>query len=369
MNFGWGQSTQPQQQQQNPVIGNSAAGVNMSQINPNEGDYCLPDLPSDSISQISWCPTKNFIAASSWDGSVTCWEVQVQSNGNQAQFLGQGRLKYKHEAPALCCCVSGDGKVLSGGCDNKAKYQQLGQTNDVVIGQHEQPIKVIRSLDGTDNMNTIVVTGSWDKNLKFWDLRQTNGQAVGTVQQKDKIYDLNVVNYMAVVALANKEVLIYDLRKPSEVFKQCVSPLREQTRCIACFPDASGFAIGSIEGRVGINYLPETAQRKNFAFKCHREGQNVFSINAISFHPLYHTFSTSGADGTFHFWDHVSKQRLHQFKKLGNDLSIVSTGFSGDGNIFAYAASYDWSKGHEYYKNHAYVFLHYATESQVKPKR
>lgn len=47
----------------------------------------------------------------------------------------------------------------------------------------------------------------------------------------------------------------------------------------------------------------------NFSFKCHREsppGQssatNVYSVNAISFHPTFGTFSTAGSDGTFHFW-------------------------------------------------------------------
>jgi mRNA export factor len=48
----------------------------------------------------------------------------------------------------------------------------------------------------------------------------------------------------------------------------------------------------------------------NFSFKCHREtpagntsnATNVYSVNAISFHPTYGTFSTAGSDGTFHFW-------------------------------------------------------------------
>lgn len=30
------------------------------------------------------------------------------------------------------------------------------------------------------------------------------------------------------------------------------SPLKLQTRVVACFPDAKGFAIGSVEGRLGV---------------------------------------------------------------------------------------------------------------------
>jgi hypothetical protein len=37
--------------------------------------------------------------------------------------------------------------------------------------------------------------------------------------------------------------------------QQMASPLKHQTRIVACFPNATGFAIGSTEGRVGIQYL------------------------------------------------------------------------------------------------------------------
>jgi mRNA export factor len=88
--------------------------------------------------------------------------------------------------------------------------------------------------------------------------------------------------------------------------------------------DNPGFAIGSIEGRVGIQYIEDTTNStpsKNFSFKCHRDEKtipNVYPVNAISFHPIYGTFSTSGADGTYYFWDKDSKQRL----KSGPNVSI-----------------------------------------------
>lgn len=89
----------------------------------------------------------------------------------------------------------------------------------------------------------------------------------------------------------------------------------------------------------------------NFSFKCHRqpdptarETAKVYSVNAISFHPQHGTFSTAGSDGTFHFWDKDAKHRLKGYPEVGG--SIVATGFSKDGNIFAYAVSYDWSKGY-----------------------
>ena len=70
----------------------------------------------------------------------------------------------------------------------------------------------------------------------------------------------------------------------------------------------------------------------------------VYSVNAISFHPQHGTFSTAGSDGTFHFWDKDAKHRLKGYPDVGG--SITATAFSKDGNIFAYAVSYDWSKGY-----------------------
>jgi mRNA export factor len=61
-----------------------------------------------------------------------------------------------------------------------------------------------------------------------------------------------------------------------------------------------------------------------------------------------------------------SRQRLKEFKKVAAPISCGA--FSGDGSIFAYAASYDWSKGSEHYNNKANnIWLHAIQEKEVKP--
>ena len=37
-----------------------------------------------------------------------------------------------------------------------------------------------------------------------------------------------------------------------------MSPLKWQTRVISCFPSGTGFAMGSVEGRVAIQYVPNS---------------------------------------------------------------------------------------------------------------
>lgn len=135
-------------------------------------------------------------------------------------------------------------------------------------------------------------------------------------------------------------------------------------------------------------YIPSlSARRNNFSFKCHRrdstptnkDGAIVFAVNDISFHPVHGTFSTyvrihlalsigftsslpsCGADGSIHFWDKDARNRLKSvslpsftsepspnprpaFESAPGPIS--TTAFNRNGSIFAYAVSYDWSKGH-----------------------
>lgn len=37
---------------------------------------------------------------------------------------------------------------------------------------------------------------------------------------------------------------------------------------------------------------------------------DIYAVNSIAFNPAFGTFATAGSDGTYHFWDKDSKQRL-----------------------------------------------------------
>lgn len=47
------------------------------------------------------------------------------------------------------------------------------------------------------------------------------------------------------------------------------SSLKYQTRCIAAFPDDTGYALGSVEGRMAMEYFDPNpaAQAAKYAFK------------------------------------------------------------------------------------------------------
>lgn len=65
-------------------------------------------------------------------------------------------------------------------------------------------------------------------------------------------------------------------------------------------------------------------------------------VNAIAFHPVHGTLATVGSDGRFSFWDKDARTKLKTSEQL--DQPITACCFNNNGNIFAYASSYDWSK-------------------------
>ncbi|KAI8921518.1 WD40-repeat-containing domain protein [Entophlyctis helioformis] len=325
-------------------------------------DYEVAQSPADGISDLAFSSQADYLAASSWDNQTRIYEVQPSGNA-------VGKAVIQHEAPALGVCWSKDGtKVVSVGADKAARMLDLGSGQTMQVAGHDAPIKCCRWIDGVANLNNILVTGSWDKTLKYWDLR--NPAPVLTVPLPERCYTMDTAGPLLVCGTADRHILMYNLSNPGAVFKQIVSPLKWQTRVVSCFPSYTGFAVGSIEGRVAIHHVEEKDAGQNFSFKCHRDEKAaiLYPVNDISFHPIYGTFSTAGGDGMFNFWDKDSRQRLKTGPNVG--MPISSTAFSRNGSIFAYAMSYDWSKGHEQYKQgeRNVIMLHAVKDDEIKSR-
>ncbi len=214
--------------------------------------------------------------------------------------------------------------------------------------------------------------------IKLWDTRSP--QPVMTVNLPERCYCADVYYPMAVVGTANRGIIVYSLENGLQEFKRLESPLKYQHRCVSIFVDKdkpnhppSGFALGSVEGRVAIQYVNPINPKDNFTFKCHRSNgtnngfQDIFAVNDIAFHPHHGTLATVGSDGRFSFWDKDARTKLKTSEQL--EQPITKCGFSARGEIFAYAVSYDWSKGHEFYnpQKKNYIFLHPCYE-ELRPR-
>ena len=349
----------------------------------------MPDSPSDGISSLSWSPDGRFVVATAWDNSVRCYEVAVQMSGTglqtggligqqatpNAQINAAQRAQTNLDGPVLCSAFSADGaSVFAAGCDQTVRQWNLATNQATTVGKHDGPIKNVYCVKEANNM---IITGSWDQTIKCWDARSPTPAA--SLPLPERCYALDVTHPLMVVGTAERKILIYDLSRANwqQPLRYEDSPLRHQTRCIATFPDREGFAVGSVEGRVAVHHVDPKDAARNFAFKCHRETQesrvgqpsivNIYSVNSIVFHK-FGTFATAGADGVYNFWDKDSKQRLMAFKPCGNSISCAS--FSPLGNLYAYALSYDWSRGSENYNPQTpnLIMLHHVKEEEIKQR-
>jgi len=315
----------------------------------------VPNAATDGISCVEWSPTANYLVAGSWDNQIRCWEVM--SNGSTTP-----KASISHSAPILCASWSSDGaRVYTGSCDKTAKVWDLATNQSMQVAAHDAPIKDIFWAPE----NNFLVTASWDKTIKFWDCKSPTPGA--TLQLPERAYATDVRGQLLVCATADRKVVIVNLSNPTQPHSIVASPLKYQSRCVACFPDQRGFCLGSIEGRVAVHHVNKADETKNFAFKCHRENSDIYPVNSIAFHPTFGTFATAGGDGTYNFWDKDSRQRLKSLSKA--NMPIPCGSFNRDGTIYAYAVSYDWSKGSEHYRprtNH--VLLHSTPEAEIKSR-
>lgn len=343
----------------------SPTGANSRPASIAPNDCNVPSAGDDGISSLIWSPTQNILASTNWDSGVRVWEVQEQ-NG-QVRAEPKAKVNHENQAPVLASCFTPDGgKVISAGADKAVRMWQLGQNppnnTPQQIGVHDTPVSCVGYLP-TSNM---VVSGGWDRKLKFWDMRQPN--PAGSLDMPERVYDLDVRGNLLVVAMAGRHIISYDVSGEPREFTRKESPLKYQSRCISCFTDTTGFAVGSIEGRVGIHYLQKVAGKDSFAFKCHRQESQVYSVNAICFHNQFGTFATVGSDGVVNFWDKDNKQRLKGFNAIQRPIPCAN--FNAQGNLFAYASSYDWSKGSQFHAPGTpnEIFIHYTPEDEIKPK-
>ncbi|KAG0357271.1 hypothetical protein BG005_003789 [Podila minutissima] len=259
--------------------------------------------PTDSISELAFSKTRDFLAASAWDNE--------------------------------------DGsKLASGGADNIAQVLDMVTGTQTEFGVHEAPIKSVRWLDE----HNIVATGSWDKTIKYWDLRSKS--PISTVALSSRCHSIDTHDALLVCATMDNFVTVYDLTHPT-VALRAYQATKMQIRVVSCFTQGvAGYAVGLVEGRTLIEYAQDKDQNRKFGFRCHRNRDDIYAVNSIAFHPVHGTFGTAGSDGSVAFWDKDTKQRISDGFIPKQDAPITATAFNSTGSIYAYAVSYDWSKGY-----------------------
>lgn len=255
--------------------------------------------------------------------------------------------------------------------------------------------------------SNLIASASWNRQFCLWDIRSP-GTAISTINLPGKAFsmDMDYQQSRIVVATSGRRNCIVDIRKTNatsaaELVLDRESSLKYQTRCIRFFPSGQGFALGSVEGRVGVEYLDELmnipSSMKRFAFKCHRVNDTIYPVNCIAFHPRFtSTFATGGCDGTVVLWDSSNKKKVRTKKKKNPKWNMVCTihrnspkknardqqltslpsfptsvsaiAFNHDGSELAVASSYTFEDGDREHPQDE-VFVRRILDSECQPKQ
>lgn len=354
---------------QSTLGGTSTFGATAPTTSTNRmNDFEVVSPPEDSVSALEFSPAtmqQNFLIAGSWDCSIRCWEVEQSGKTVPKSMKTMG-------GPVLDVSWADDGSKVFIASEKQVKVWDLASDQQMQVAAHDGPVKVCHWVKGTNY--SCLMTGSWDKTLKFWDTRSPNPMMA--INLPERCYCADVDYPMAVVGTAGRGLIVYSLENSPTEFKRQESPLKYQHRTISIFRDKNkkptGYALGSIEGRVAIQYVNPVNPKDNFTFKCHRSSgtagyQDIYAVNDIAFHPIHGTLVTVGSDGTFSFWDKDARTKLKSSETM--DQSITKASFNASGHIFAYAVGYDWSKGHEYFNpaKKPQIFLRSCYE-ELKPR-
>lgn len=85
-----------------------------------------------------------------------------------------------------------------------------------------------------------LVSGSWDRTLKFWDPKSNSSQATSSHTLPERIYHMDLVGHTLVVAMASRLFQIWDVRNMQSPVSQRESSLKYMTRAVACMSDQKG---------------------------------------------------------------------------------------------------------------------------------
>lgn len=225
-----------------------------------------------------------------------------------------------------------------------------------------------------------VVSGGWDNAVKVWDVNtEAENVPLHVYSLPGKVYAMDVTRDGCVrvlpltysnllVALENRQIAVCNLHSLTTPPVLRESLLKFNLRCIRALLDGSGYVVGSIEGRAGVEFLAESAANKPFSFRCHRKpdafgAEVIYPVNAIAVHPMwekggkltsrYGSFATGGSDGSVSIWDAVAKKRLAYFTKWAScsrftrsyTPGVVCLAFNRDGTKLAIASSYMFEQG------------------------
>jgi mRNA export factor len=136
----------------------------------------------------------------------------------------------------------------------------LNSSQTMKLEGHTAPVRAVRFVEVPSANAPIIASGSWDKTVRYWDLRQP--QSIGTLQLSERVYAMDAAGPLLLAATADNKLHFVDLRaNPLQLWRSAKSPLARQTTAVSVCSDGSRFAVASIEGRAAAQASDEKDKR------------------------------------------------------------------------------------------------------------
>lgn len=250
-----------------------------------------------------------------------------------------------------------------------------------------------------------VYSGSWDKTLRVWDSRSSEAQQLKH-NLPEKVFSMDINNNRLVVAMANRQIHVYDIRNMDKPEQERESSLRYMLKCIRCMPDGQGkwstwFPMMTMidmliriclfihRGTCCIGIFWCWSSIKEVCLQVtstsHQWYRSCLSCQCFGFPPnvsddhvyieqerlfiyylySYGTFASGGSDCVVSIWDGVNRKRIKQFPRYPDEISSLS--FSHDGKMLAVASSYTFDEGERDHSPDA-IFIKHIGDNECKPR-
>jgi len=319
--------------------------------------------PQDTVSCLAWFGNfsssfgGHLFVCSSWDSKIRLYGVSEAVKA----IMEMQTIETEHPCLSIACNPSTP--ILAAGCiDNSVKTIDPSRDQSTNIGHHDDPVKDVYWLD-----ENLVLSTSFDKTVRVWDIRARDQTAVSQLKLNYKITCSDAKGRLVALGLEGSRSIVFDYTNTrQEVFSDersyYPSPFDEQQEinCITLFHDLKGFSVGSTAGRADISELIDQpgggfAKNKIITFKCLKDDSlgyqrnatlNLYPVHVVAFNPVSkYNLITAGSNGKLHFWDYQT--RIKNSTINTNGVPITKAIYSPDGRFVLYATGYDWGSGIE----------------------
>eukprot|EP01129_Flabellula_baltica_P014491 TRINITY_DN6944_c0_g1_i1.p1 TRINITY_DN6944_c0_g1~~TRINITY_DN6944_c0_g1_i1.p1 ORF type:complete len:317 (+),score=41.69 TRINITY_DN6944_c0_g1_i1:14-964(+) len=287
-------------------------------------DTLLSTFSQDTISCTSISPSGRYLCAGTWDGFVSCRNIDGQVSHVLTTSIG---------FPVLCCCWAPDEKVVFlGGCSTKLIVWNLNYNSFSEIGDHGSEITHIFLLPEFD----CIVSAGWSPYIKFW-----RNSLIHTLELPDKgsiVYSIDIRDHLLGVTTDTRMIFFYSLyNQEIRLEMERSSPIDNQIRCLRISPDCTGYALSSIKGEVVISDFSDNSIHQVQLPKRDNISPDVKCLIYVGDNLLI-------GDG----FGRIFRMHWKQGRELlnySNHGNLAITSMSNHENLIAFSTGYNWLQG------------------------